>query len=79
MKIKPLFIRAEWDEDSQVWVASSEDVPGLVTEESDLEALIDKLKIMIPELLQANGIEMQSEVPFELLTRRFDIAQPSVA
>ena len=29
---KPLFIRAEWDEDVNVWVATSDDVPGLATE-----------------------------------------------
>ncbi|MCF8038224.1 MAG: DUF1902 domain-containing protein [Desulfohalobiaceae bacterium] len=58
MKEKPFFIRAEWDEEAHVWVASSDDVPGLVTEESDLEALIDKLKYMIPELLEANGVEI---------------------
>jgi len=74
---KPLFIRAEWDEDSRVWVATSDDVPGLVTEGSSLEALIEKLKIMIPELLEANGREMESEIPFEVITRRFEVAQRS--
>ena len=55
MKGKPLFIRAEWDEEARVWVASSDDVPGLATEGDTLEGLVDKLKVMIPELLEANG------------------------
>jgi predicted RNase H-like HicB family nuclease len=76
MENKPLFIRAEWDEEAKVWVASSDDVPGLATEEETLEGLISKLKIMIPELLEANGSGVTQDVPFELLTRRFEVAQP---
>jgi hypothetical protein len=30
---------------------------------------------MIPELLEANGESVEAEVPFEVLTRRFEIAQ----
>jgi predicted RNase H-like HicB family nuclease len=75
MSKKPLFVRAEWDEEAHVWVATSDDVPGLATEGDTLEGLVDKLKIMIPELLDANGIEQEYEVPFEILTRRFEIAQ----
>jgi len=75
MSRKPLFVRAEWDEEVHVWVATSDDVPGLATEEDTLEGLVEKLKIMIPELLDANGIEQEYEVPFEILTRRFEIAQ----
>ena len=62
--MKPLltiFTRAEWDEDVQVWVASSDDVPGLATEKETLEGLIKKLKTMIPELLEANGTETDQE------------------
>jgi len=72
---KPLFVRAEWDEEARVWVTTSDDVPGLATEEGNLEALIEKLKILIPELLDANGIGRGYEVPFEILTRRFETAQ----
>ncbi|MBW1789940.1 MAG: DUF1902 domain-containing protein [Deltaproteobacteria bacterium] len=77
MTAKPLFVRAEWDEEANVWVATSDDVPGLATEEATLEELIEKLKIMVPELLKANGIIMEREVPFEVMTRRFELAQPA--
>ena len=72
---KPLLIRADWDEETLVWVATSNDVPGLATEEGTLEALVEKLKIIIPELLAANGELKENEIPFEILTRRFEIAQ----
>jgi len=71
---KPLFVRAEWDEEARVWFATSDDVPGLATEEDNLERLIEKLKIMIPELLDANSIGRDYEVPFEIFTRRFETA-----
>ena len=75
MTAKPLFIRVEWDEKAQVWVATSDDVPGLATEERSFEGMIEKVKVMIPELLTANGLCTEHEVPFEVLTRRFEIAQ----
>ena len=75
MSRKPFFIRAEWDEEARVWVATSDDVPGLATEGDTLEDLIEKLKIIIPELLHANGDDQEYEVPFEIFTRRFEVAQ----
>ena len=72
--MKPLFVRAEWDEEASVWVGTSDDVPGLATESETLELLIMKLKRMIPDLLAANGLDSGADVPFELLTRRFEVA-----
>lgn len=77
MTRKPFFIRAEWDEEASVWVATSDDVPGFATEEDTLEGLIEKLKILIPELLDANGFIEEHGIPFEVLTRRFEIAPHS--
>lgn len=72
----PLFVRAEWDAEAGVWVATSDDVPGLATESETIEALIEKLRVVIPELLSANGLP-HDDVAFELLTRRFEIARPA--
>ena len=47
-------IQAGWDPEAGVWVATSADIPGLVTESETLEALTEKLRTMIPELLLAN-------------------------
>jgi predicted RNase H-like HicB family nuclease len=35
-----LTVRASWDAQASVWVAESDDVPGLITEAGDLEALM---------------------------------------
>lgn len=45
------------DPEACVWIAKSDDVPGLITEAETLEALVAKLRLLIPELLKANGIE----------------------
>jgi len=76
--MEPLFVRAEWDDEAAVWVATSDDVPGLVTESETLEALVVKLKDLIPELLAKNGLGTSNAVPFELLTRRFEMAPAPV-
>jgi len=79
MLSKALFVRAEWDEEAGVWVATSDDVPGLATEADTMEGLVAKLRVMIPELLEANGVTDIDEVPFELLTRRFETIRRCVA
>ncbi len=50
-----LIVNAFWDDEAHVWVAESDDVPGLATGAGTLEALIEKLEIVIPELLELNG------------------------
>lgn len=49
-------VAADWDPEAGVWVATSDDVPGLTTEAPTVEALAEKLRIMIPELLEANQL-----------------------
>ena len=40
---KIYFVRAEWDGEAKVWVATSDDVPGLATEAETMEELSKKL------------------------------------
>lgn len=54
------------DPEADVWVAESDDVPGLITEADTLEELVPKLRVLIPELLEANGKNGHSDVPFTL-------------
>jgi predicted RNase H-like HicB family nuclease len=69
-------VTAEWDDEAQVWVASSEDVPGLATGADTFEALIEKLKVVIPELLVENGLLPAGTegVPFEIRAERTEYA-----
>ncbi|HEU0156576.1 MAG TPA: DUF1902 domain-containing protein [Stellaceae bacterium] len=70
-------IRAEWDGEAQVWVASSDDVPGLATGADTFEELIEKLKVVVPELLEENGLldTSSDEIPFTVLAERVDHAR----
>lgn len=70
-------VTAFWDAEAAVWVATSGDVPGLATEADTVEALIDKLRIMIPELLECSGQASTSPIQFHLHTERRDIAVAS--
>jgi predicted RNase H-like HicB family nuclease len=65
-----VLVRATWDAEAQVYVADSDDVPGLITEAASLDALVAKLQSLIPELLELNESELPAEVPFQLLTRQ---------
>ncbi len=69
-------IETFWDEEAQVWVATSEDVFGLATEAQSLEDLSKKLKIIIPELLILNqqiSETYQGEICFEMISRRQEL------
>ena len=65
-------VRAECDPEAKVWVATSDDLPGLVTEAETVEALQSKLAVMIPDLLEANGslTEEIREIPLNLVAHR---------
>jgi predicted RNase H-like HicB family nuclease len=70
-------VRCEWDPDARVWVATSHDVPGLATGAGTLDELIEKLKVVIPELLQANGLlqpDQLDDIPFAIIAERHDAA-----
>jgi len=66
-----LKVQATWDAEASVWVAESDDVPGLITEADSFEALLGKLRVLIPELLEANGALPPNgdEFPFSLITQ----------
>lgn len=49
-------VRCEWDADAGCWFAWSEDVPGLAAGADTLEALVERLRVVVPELLEANGL-----------------------
>jgi predicted RNase H-like HicB family nuclease len=70
-------VKAEGDTEAEVWVASSEDVPGLATGADTFEQLIEKLKVVIPELLEENGLlpAGTDEVPFSVMAERLEHAR----
>lgn len=43
-----------WDEEADVWIAQSDDIPGLVLEGGSLDALIERVRFAAPELIELN-------------------------
>jgi predicted RNase H-like HicB family nuclease len=48
-------VEAHWDSEAGVWVAESEDIPGLVAEAESMNALVEKVRVLVPELFELNG------------------------
>jgi predicted RNase H-like HicB family nuclease len=47
-------VRAIWDADAKVWVAKSDDIPGLATEAATYEQLIERVLLVAQELIEEN-------------------------
>ena len=47
-------VKLFWDSESSVWVATSDDIRGLVLESGSLDVLIEKIKLAVPDLLKLN-------------------------
>ena len=47
-----------WDDEAYVWLASSEDVPGLALEAGSLDALMERVKFTIPDLLDIKDTDL---------------------
>ena len=62
-----LSVRAQWDAEAGVWVALSDDVPGLVAEATSLDELFRDLQTLVPELLTLNGMSDSASAPFQLV------------
>lgn len=67
MALQTYMVTAFWDGEAKIWVAESDDVPGLATGAPTLDALIEKLSTLIPELLELNQhVALRSAPPFEV-------------
>jgi hypothetical protein len=62
----PIVVKAIWDPEASVWVAHSDDVPGLITEAATVDALLGKLPRMIQDFLDdEDGVDI--DVPIQLV------------
>ncbi|MDE6673241.1 MAG: DUF1902 domain-containing protein [Acetatifactor sp.] len=52
-------IHLTWDEEASVWVATSDDIPGLVLESGSYDALLERIRFAVPELLTLNTPKVQ--------------------
>jgi hypothetical protein len=52
---KRYIVSALWDDEAKVWVATSDDIPGLTTEARTLDTLVERVNAVAPELLDDNA------------------------
>ena len=69
MKMASIFVRATWDGDAGVWVATSTDIDGLAVEAETHEALTEKVVAAVADLIELNGIDSDlPEIPVRVLS-----------
>ena len=64
-----LTIKLTWDSEACVWIAESDDVPGLVLESGSFDALIERVRFAVPELLTLNGA-VKTPVQLHMVSER---------
>ena len=57
-------VLVSWDEEANVWVATSPDITGLVLESESLDILIDRVKNAVPELLELNSLKPANVISY---------------
>lgn len=53
-------INLTWDNDENVWIATSDDIPGLVLESGSFDALLERVRFAASELIELNNSEKSS-------------------
>jgi hypothetical protein len=52
---RSITINARWDAEASVWIAVSDDVAGLVVEADIWPAMIEEVRLVLPDLLELSG------------------------
>lgn len=52
-------VNITWNSEANVWIATSNEIPGLVLESGSFDALSERTRFAIPELLELNHSETQ--------------------
>jgi Domain of unknown function (DUF1902) len=59
-------VEAQWDNEAKLWVATSDDVPGLTAEHSDFAELEKMVVELVPMLLVENGMLPSAGVDYDI-------------
>jgi hypothetical protein len=52
---RDISIQARWDSEAAVWIATSDEVPGLVVEADSWPSMIEEVRLVLPDLLELSG------------------------
>ncbi|KQS63479.1 hypothetical protein ASG39_16565 [Rhizobium sp. Leaf371] len=68
MKSIPILVRAAWDAEASVWVATSRDIDGLAVEAGSMEELETKVLAAVADLVALNGSPSDlPEIPVHIM------------
>lgn len=73
--MNPFEIRAAWDDQAKVWIATSDDVPGLCVQADTFDDLLEIATGLVPELLAENRVPTQATIPLHIVAERTMIAR----
>ena len=55
-----------WDPEAAIWIATSDDIIGLVLESGSVDALIERVRYAVPELLELNHQQPAAGIRFKI-------------
>ena len=53
--MKEYTVLLTWDDESSVWIATSDEISGLILESGSADVLMERVRYTVPELLELNG------------------------
>lgn len=53
-------IQLFWDEESMSWVATSDDIPGLVLGSGSVDVLMERVRFAAPEIMKLNNLDSEN-------------------
>ena len=57
-------IKLAWDDEAKVWMATSDDIPGLILENESADKIIQRVMLAAPEIIKLNGVEKRQDFYF---------------
>ena len=66
-------VQFNWDSEAAVWYTTSDDVPGLLLESGSLDALIERVKNALPDLLELDGDESKTSLSIHFVSIRHEV------
>ncbi len=74
--MEELFVTVFWDDEAKVWFVSESNIPGLATEAESESEMLEKLKVLVPELCELNRHLMDCgkwpNLPVQVKTERIE-------
>ncbi|MBQ9014793.1 MAG: DUF1902 domain-containing protein [Firmicutes bacterium] len=57
-------VNLAWDKEADVWIATSDDIPGLVLESGSFDALVERVRSAAAELISLNHMPEVTSIQY---------------